>query len=386
MYVNAHLRVLINGNLIKNISSVETTNDSAHLGSTCEITMPLNARIKYTSDKLDENGQATGFVETLTELPINVFSTGDQITVLAKYDGYENATGNQDGWLPIFEGYLYDFYQGSPLKIKCLDSIYLANKGTFTRDYKKISLKQLIKDVIAGTDLSIIDVEKTYTDANGNQVQNTLCDLDLENITFKDMSPAAVMEWLRKELGINISLQGKKVYYNIASNTLNTVKFSTGVNVMKSNLETTNLNNIKNKTTGISETTTQNVSIFQKFQVKAWFLQPDGTKDSIEVGDEGGQLREVFFYKVPRKASDALTIANYKELATQALIKVRQSRFNGIIETYLYPYCDLFWRVIYDDKSYPNRNGTYVITQMTVKINQSGYHRSIKLAYLGDIV
>jgi hypothetical protein len=387
MYLNAHIRVYINGQLIKNISSISIKNDSQHLGSNCEIIMPLNTRILYAAQKKDSAGNPTGTVEMLAQPPSNIFNTGDTISVRAKYDGYENAYIHfvdsfnkapdwidKDGYLILFEGYLYDFYQGSPLKLKCLDAIYLANQGTFTKSYPVVPLKQLLTDIVTGTELSIMELKPKYLNSENIEDDNSLFDLTLENITFKDMSPSACLEWLRKEIGINISLQGKKVYYNIASNTLDTVKLSTAVNVLKSNLETTNLTK-GSKAAG---------STFQKYKVKAWFLQKDGTKDSIEVGDSDGQLREVFFYKILRKATNDLTIANYTALAKQALTKVRQSRFNGTIDTLLYPYCDIFWRVIYTDISYPARNGQYVVTSKEYKINESGYRQTLKLAYLGD--
>jgi hypothetical protein len=387
MYVNAHIKVLINGQPITAISSISIKNDSQHLGSNCEIIMPLNARIKYTTDKKDSQGNATGFVETLTEIPSNIFQTGDTISVRAKYDGYEKAYLHfidtfkmapdwidENGYLILFEGFLYDFYQGMPLKLKCLDSIYLANQGVFTNSYKSIKLSELLKNIVSGTGLTVMNLKPKYINSQDVEDDNSLFDLTLENITFKDMSPSACLEWLRKEIGINISLQGKKIYYNIASNTLDTVNLSTAVNVIKSNLETTNLTK-GSKAAG---------STFQKFKVKAWFLQKDGTKDSIEVGDEGGQMREVFFYKIPRMGSDAASIANYTALAKQALVKVRQSRFNGTVETLLYPYCDIFWRAKYTDISYPERNGQYVVTSKEYKISEAGYRQTLKLAYLGD--
>ena len=95
-------------------------------------------------------------------------------------------------------------------------------------------------------------------------------------------------------------------------------------------------------------------------------------------------MREVFFYTIPRMGSDAASIANYTKLAQQALVLVKQSRFNGTVETLLYPYCDIFWRAKYTDISFPERNGQYVVTSKEYKISEAGYRQTLKLAYLGD--
>ena len=422
------------------ITSIETKNDTSHIGSTCEVVMPVNARIQYQSQPTDpETGLPTGPVQTLTATPRSLFQTGDQIIIKAKYDGYEKVPGaGSDGYLTIFNGYIYDFYQGMPLKIKCLDGVYLANQGVVNLAYPTkydpnfptailypdgVSLTQVLGDVVADTGITLIttndpsvldktQIQKTYKDSTNTSQDNPLFQLMLYNIHFTNMSPAAALEYLKKELGLCISLMytsnGWQLYYNIASNTLDTVILSTGKlsqypgfsgNVIKSNLETTNLTNIKQKVTGLSKTNKKTASIFQKFKVKAWFLSTlnDGTKQSLEVGDADGQIKEVFFYAV-KASGDLKTIGydekgtaitcpqNYYDLAEQALLKVRQAKFSGTIETRLYPFCDIFDRAIYYDLSYPERNGTYVITQKSYKLDSTEFKQTLKLAYLADVL
>lgn len=329
MYFNGKIQVIIGDKELKTVTSISAKNDSQHIGSDCELVVPLNCRIQYIN----------GTKDFLTDYTKNLFKSGDTISVKAKYEGFD--------WINVFSGYVVDFIEGNPMTIKCTDYIYLLNLTTIDVSYKNISLKNLLLSILKGTGITLAE---------------PIMNLNLENITFRLMSPAAILEWLKKELGINISLSGTKLYCNLASNTLSTVKFSTNRNVMKSDLQ-------------------KPASTFLKYKVKAWFIREDGKKDSYEVGDSAGQLREVFYYKVvPR------TEAHYKELAKEALTKFKQMRYTGNITTYLYPDCDLFWQAQYRDIRYPDRSANYVITGMNIDLNESGFHRTIKLSYLSEIL
>jgi hypothetical protein len=359
MYVNAVLQVYFNDKLFDSVVSIDVKNDAAHIGATCDIVVPLNSRLKY---------QNVGKDYITDPSPNNyLFNSGDTVTVLAVYEGYKD-------WVNVFDGYVNDFTEGTPLTVKCLDAVYLLNQSTINLEYKKPTpLKNIINDILKGTGIVQIGIEKNYTTENGTSMTNPVFDLELENLTFKNMSPAACLEYIKTNIGLNITLMGKQLYVNIASNTTNTVKLDTRINVCKSDLQKPN-------------------STFQKFKVKAWFIREDSTRDSFEVGDENGALREVFFYNIPK--TDYINISTkeglksiprrYNELANEALKKVKQVRYSGTVEIYLYPFCDLFWRCEYKDLRYPEKNGVYVITALDYKLDGNGFHKTLKLAHLTD--
>lgn len=389
MYFNCHPKVLINGNQLNSIVSIESSNDSHNIGAFCDIIMPINARFIHEG-------------KGLTAPARNIFNTGDYIIVKAKYDGYEkDANADSDGFVTFFTGFLFDFYLGVPLKIKCLDYIYWFNMGIFgnsdlvikvtkTGKFKragaqdsigdktkagkgyhkdKVKFKEVLQDLV---DWVNYDITKWSIDNDVLiplvELYDPIFDMDLVNITFNNMSPAAVLEYFKKELGLCITFLANKLYVNVASNTTKNVKLKTDINVLTSELQTTNLKNLRSKNvTGAN-------SVFQKIKVKASFVRNNGTKDSVEVGDPNGQLREVFFYTV--KQDEKL----YEQLAKEALIKFYQARYNGEVSTLFYPHFDILWRVEYIDVRYPERNGFYVCTSMKVIINEHGYHRKAKLA------
>ena len=379
MYLDAHISVYIgvdgrqtSGNPngytpIRDVVSVRIENDCQHIGASCDIVLPLNARIEYTDGKKDY----------LTAASISTFQSGDPILVKAKYDGYESESeADENGFITVFEGFLYDFYEGNPLKIVCQDWVFKLNQKAISISYpdkkgnpSSISMQNFINDILDNTGVAMLPIESEYYRPDGTKVTNPTFNLMLQDIHFTLMTPAAILNWIKKEIGINITLMRDKLYVNVASNTTSTVKFDTRYNVKTSDLQTTNLTRGKKAQ-----------SVFLKLKLKAWFIQTNGTKDSIDnVGDPDGQLREVYFYNIPRDQT------KYKQLAAEALEKFKQRRFNGTITTYLYPYCDLFWRVEYRDYRYPEKNGIYVITSITTDLDENGYKRELKLSYLADL-
>ena len=125
-------------------------------------------------------------------------------------------------------------------------------------------------------------------------------------------------------------------------------------------------------------------------------MKENGTKDSFEVGGDDGHLKEAWFYKVvPDKKTvtyidkDKKSVSvpqNYWDLANEKLLRFKQVKFAGTIKKYLYPVCDLFWRVDFKDVRYPDRSAIYVITGYDFEINENGCEDILKVAFLADRV
>lgn len=339
MYFDAQITVTIGGKLLTTINSVHVKNDSKEIGSSCKIVVPLACRIEYNDG---------GSLYYLTDLTKNLFKSGDPVVVTAFY---RDELGIAMPTVSVFNGFVYEFIEGTPMVIECMDNIYLLNQVTVNLAYKTTTLRQVLTDVLDAANAK-----------NNSQLSLGLptLELTLEKLTFRLMSPASVLEWLKKELGLNISLNGSVLYCNIASNTVQQAFLDTTRNVITSHLQ-------------------KPEAVYLKLKLKAWFILENGKKSSLEVGEEGGELREVFFYRIP------FNVARYTQLAGEALIKYKQMKFSGMIETYLYPEMGLFWKVQYLDKRYPDRNGNYTVVGMDFSLDANGFHRHIRLAYLSDI-
>jgi hypothetical protein len=328
MYLDGHISVIIGGKKLDTITEVEMQNDSAQLGANCEITVPLTCRIQNEGQYLIDNVR-------------NLFKSGDTVFIEAWYTGYDRQT--------IFEGFVLDFLEGTPLKIRCLDYVYKLRLGVKKLYYKSAKIKKVIDDILQGTGITLMQ---------------PYLDFAIENLSFPNMSPAACLEYIKKELSLTMTLIGNQLYMNLASNTLETVKLKTDVNVIDCKMQKPD-------------------AAFQKFKIKAWIKKQNGTKEAVEVGDADGELREIKLFCVPSQTAKGKEKKNYHtKLIDNALEQVKLGHYNGKIETLLYPVIDLFWAIDYTDVRYPARDGIYVVRSVDFIANKDGFHRESTVAFL----
>jgi hypothetical protein len=324
MYFDTSYSVTINGNPVISVVRVKTKRESTHIGASCEIVVPQNCVVAYVG------GSNINF---LTGYPQNIFSVGDEVTVTAQYVGLPS--------VQIFQGFVYDFVENMPTTIKCLDYVYNLNLN-------------IIKNISAKTSTFSSIVNQALSGTGVTQMQGNV-DFSLQNISLQIMSPAAILDWFKKQLGLNISLQGNQLYANIASNTLDTVLFDTARNVKKS---------------GVQKPETA----FQQYQVTAHFVLTDGRKSTIQVGS--GVNVDQWFYNIPYNPT------LYQQMAEQALTRVKQTKYSGTLTGYLYPIVNLFDRITYTDQRYPDKNGDYVCIGHEYDLSDSGFQQTIKMSYL----
>lgn len=360
MYYNANLNVTINGNALTTVVSAKIEKNSSKIGTFLELIVPLNCYIAYK----DQNTQTT----YLTAIRTDFFPQGTTITVQASYDGYAPVT--------VFSGFVYDFVLGTPLTIKCADYIYFlelnvfgsqnvqsTNKsGTKIKDsgkginYKSATFVSILQQLIAFTN-QIIQSELPTNTPPLMELILPVPGINFVNLTFISMSPAAILEYFKKNLFFNITLYGNKLYVNLASNTLASVPLSTGTNVIKSSLQ-------------------NNSTAFEHIRMKMWFINTNGTRSYYEVGDQNGRQEEGFLYNVANIGNQYATLAN------EALLQAKQHHYRGELETLLYPTIDLYYKIPYTDLRYPEKNGNYVVQGITIELDEHGFHQKIKVAWL----
>lgn len=361
MYYVAELNVTINGFELTTVVSIKIEKNSAKIGTFMEITVPLNCYINYKNPN--------NLTTYLTEIRSDLFPQGTPIVVQAAYDGHPLRT--------IFSGFVYDFKLATPLTIKCADYVYFlelnifgsqnvstTNKaGTKIKDsgkginYKSATFVEILQQLVAFTN-TIIQAELPNNTPPLLQLILPVPGITFQNLTFVSMSPAAILEYFKKNLYFNITLYGNMLYVNLASNTLSEITADTRYNVIG------------------TPSIQSNNTVFEHIRMRSWFINPNGTRSFFETGDPNGKQEESFFYDVANIGDQYATLAN------QALLQAKQHRYKGDIELLLYPECDLYWRVNYLDARYPERNGTYVIQGLTIELSEKGFHQKLKLSYL----
>ncbi|MBO9619889.1 MAG: hypothetical protein J7539_12740 [Niabella sp.] len=389
MYLDGHTSVAIytasGAFLLKTFSEVKVENDGHTLGSSCEITVPLNCYIQPVDKSVTSQKLILPWGS-----PRQLFKVGDRVFIKAQYTtslidekGAEHI-GTEYPEQDLFEGFIYDFVEGQPMKIKCLDYSYFFKMGIFGTQrilvpvnkrpaakhwkftqtvgssFKSITFKDLVQKVV---DFVNNTINSTVPDAENITLMNPkqMPDIQLVNITFAMSTPYSVLEYFRKELGFNITLFGTELYANVASFTMDRVAYDTSRNVTRVDLQ-------------------QSGSIFNDLYVKAYFLRANGTIDSITAGNTSGKMYEVKFLTVTKNGQPDLNL--YNTLAHNALVQIKQRRFRGTITTLLYPQPQIFAQCPYNDVRYPDRSNTYVCTGYTTTINENGYRNEVKLSAL----
>lgn len=432
MYVRARLKVFINGSLVKNVVNVEITNNSRNIGASCEITLPLNARIK--SDRLAEQ----------EKIP---FNESDYVQVYAKYDGRESDPNavvlpggkSDDKYLLLFTGFINNFTYGTPFKIKCIDYVYWCNlqdAGTqsidiynrdrngeielYVKDEKTGKMRPAKKDekgvpIVKMTGIglawpnkvkfltvlqTVIDeankVIDDYNTGGGgkneppvNKVpkielyqipgKSDYFDMELENLAFIRMTPAAILDHFRREIGFVVTFIGNKLYVNVTNFEAGRVMLKSNVNVYECGLQTNYIIDRRKRTSRGA------LSVFNRIKVEAVFIDKTGQKKSFFVGDPLGETRQKFFYSVAEdnrgKDKDGIPFI-YKDRANDALTKLKQEVFSGEVTTPLYPYFDLFWTVRYKDVRFEDRNGEYTVISIKYNLGENGFKRTALCAFL----
>jgi hypothetical protein len=342
MLLTAWIGVTINGQPLTTVSDIHISNDTTTLGTQAEIEVPINAILGY---------KQADFAQPLR----TQIATGDRVVITAGYDEYPNQSET------LFDGYVYDFFEGVPSIIRCNES-YWFTMGNYNKSWPVTTFRAVIKDVLSFVN-GVIDTDNTATKRNNPHVEawpQTITDIDfnLENISFGNMAPAAVLDYFTSQVpGIVITLINGQLYANLASNFTDTVKLDTRYNIVETNLQ-------------------RPATTFKSFKLKVWQMNADGTKSSYETGDPNGQLREMTIFKIP--IGDSV-----ENIAKNAILRFKQNHYSGKVKTKLYPTTDLFWRVEYHDESYPDKSGVYTITAQDISINTtSGINKNLTLAYL----
>lgn len=328
------------------ISEINIKNDHSQLGSDCEIIFPLTV-------KVENKGQY------LIDTPRNLFKSGDRIQIKCKYVGYTAE-------LLVFDGFVYDFVEGSPLKMRCMDFAYLLRGGLVGKKLNKID--PITKEPEIGLTYVSGTITQVLNDILGNTgitlMENHL-DFAIQNLSFINVSPYYCLEWIKKEMGITCTIIGQKLYFNLASNTQTNVRLQTNINVLTSGMQ---------KPDGA----------FQKFKVQVNYKDVTGLKKAEEVGLENGETHTVNLYAIDKKTPKGQQ--DFNKLKDNSLENIKLGNYSGKITTYLYPNIELFDKIFYIDKRFPDRNGAYICRGYSIKIGKDGVHRELDLAFLRELL
>jgi hypothetical protein len=183
-------------------SKVSWKTDVNSFTDTCTIELP---RITYL--KTDKN--VTEDKQEPNERKEYVFVENDKISISLGYDGRN---------VKRFEGFIKRVNMSIPVKIECEGYSYLLYDIIFNKTYSTVTVKQLLTDLCAGTEIVLSpDMPR----------------IPLTNVRFKNATGIQVLEWLKKEchlavyfnfnelyVGTTFGKKGKRVKFRLGWNTV----------------------------------------------------------------------------------------------------------------------------------------------------------------------
>lgn len=301
----------------------------------CTILLPLKSYLKSNFPRT-QTGELAVEVAKLVDKGLAVFSEGDLVEV---YLGY-----NQKNTLR-FKGFVKQLNYTTPLELVCEGYIYKLKDKMFTKSYQHTTVKQILSDLIKGTDIKISE----YTQ-----------DAPLKNVTFKNAPAVKVLEWFQKECLMNVYFDFDKLYVGFSKFGLKKGrhKLRTGWNVVED----------KELKKDDTETTIQ-INLVEK-----------SSKGSVKrTRSEKNKYDNIKDIKVRTGMSDT----NLKKIADELQKLENFKGYKGDVTCFLVPHFDKGFVAEIESKRFPDKNGDYFVECVDGSFDSSGGRQKLTLRYYG---
>ena len=293
---------------MRRVSEIHTEKSWKEFTGIAEIVLPRNVR----DFKKIEAGK--------------LFEIGDPVTIKFGYGTGEMPTE--------FEGYISDIADGVPYRLKLEDEMFHLKRGSVTVSKKDISLKQLLETIAP-------------------DYQVVCPDVPLGMVRYSDVAPIAILENLKKELGIYTYFADKILH------------------ATDGNSQETGMLKILLEKNAISENLNRKSKAEEKVRVKFKSLQRSGKYITYEEGDNYGtiQIRNWPY----------LTIEEIK-VRTKRIIELQKAKgFDGTITLFGIPRATQGMKVDLKSLFYKNMNGVYYIDKVVKDFSRDGIRQEITI-------
>jgi hypothetical protein len=297
------------------LNNCNIVEDTATLTDTCELILPK---------KVDWEGSEN------FKLPIK---RGDKIIVKLGYNGNLKTR---------FAGFIRTIDSKSPIKITCEDGMFLLKTAEVKKKgYAKVTLKQLITDLLAGTGIAFQLIDDDIVLGPYRITKNTV---------------AEELNEIKSEFGLRAYFRNNgsesKLYvgFTYPLDSRRKEDFIYGQNL-------------------ISEDFVYRIAEDVKIKVKAISVDAKNKRIEVETGDKDGELYTVYKYNVGK---DEL-----KRFAETELMRFKTTGFKGSFETFGEPFvnkCD----IVHIEAS-DNNKGDFLIKKLEVNFGMNGYRQKIEI-------
>ncbi|WP_343671820.1 hypothetical protein [Chitinophaga sp.] len=305
---------------------------------TATITIPASAVLRYTG-KLPTKSVVNS---------ADQFAEGNKVEIWLGYD---------DDRKLEFEGFVKRINAATPCVIECEGySWQLQQKGVLDSQ-KSISLKKLLTKITAGTDILL---------------SNEIPDLNLNQAYFSGMTGTDILDWLKKNLYLNVYFEGKLLYAGFDH--IKNPQAGVYARGRKAGDALTYEKVKDDASFQIGYTVIKDSELkFRKASdahilVKAIYIDKKNKAHTAEAGDKNGA--ETTIHISHFEDENAL-----KQAAQNKLKTLKYDGYEGKLTAFLQPFAFPGCKAAISDTKFPIRNGTYRIESTEVTFGASGGRR-----------
>jgi hypothetical protein len=282
---------------------------------TAIIKIPASARLKTPDQPVTES------MDTAKQ-----FQEGDKVKIELGYDGNLKTE---------FEGFVSRVNFTTPVEIECEGYAWQLRHKSIEGNWKKITLKDLLTEIIKGTDIVLDD---------------SVDEMPIENLTIPQQPLLGVLDYLKEHCFCSVFFKGNVLYAGLKYTKPGAaVKHILRWNVIKDN-------DLKLRRSG-----EVNVKINISSEKK------DGTKAKGSAGNDGG--------KVINRLTIVQDEAWLEKMAAKKLQQYDFDGYEGKITTFLIPFTQPGDKSILTDDKYAELSGDYLIESVDVAFTMQGARR-----------
>lgn len=257
---------------------------------------------------------------------------GDQVVIRLGYDGE---------LIEEFSGYLQEIaLDGGNIKLQCEDSLFLFRKPVTDRELKNVTLEGLLELLIRETGVQM-QVKCSYM-------------YNYEKFVISRATAYDILKKIQEETKANIYMKGRELHVHPAyEEVFGEVKYDFARNIEKDSL-------------------VYKKAAERKYEVEVEGQTKDGKSVKVTVGKSGGDRKCVKVYGV----SDPELL---KKRGEQELKHLSYDGYEGDLSGWLIPFCDAGYVVVLHDEEYPQKDGKYYVTAVSVEAGPNGASRKVQL-------
>ncbi|MCT3661043.1 hypothetical protein HZR00_00750 [Elizabethkingia anophelis] len=330
--------IIIGEDLVKPNKVTWKTDVNTFIDS-CSITLPRITYIENTEPNKTKDIQRTKYR----------FKEGDKVSVSLGY--------NQKN-VKRFEGFVRRVNMGIPVVLECEGYGYQLYDIMFNKTYAKVTVKQLLTDLIQGTDIVL---------------SKEIPDIPLKNVRFKNATGIQVLQWLKKECALSVYFNFNELFVGtMFMKVQDHVKVKIGWNVVKDDDFRQRLVD-KNIKIVIREKD-------QKGEVKKT-KSSEKAKTKTETKPRAPRLDRYSNEKAV-KIKAGLPSELLRQIADRIQTKENYKGYEGDITLFLEPYVNKGMVMELDGGMYPEKSGNYFVEAISGEFGENGGRQVVTLGFL----